>query len=168
LYFSAESYCRHCIGRARRAWAARIGGGVAAVLLTLAVGTGVMLSAIPAHVQSRVATARAPTRAQLESCTPTDLWLDEAERDVAFARYHVALHHLALSQRDCPHSARRDRLYALAYDGIGDDMSAIAAASRWVDSSGGDRDACALLATVTQPHGSFADPRCAEDARPRQ
>ncbi len=162
LYFAAESYCRNCIGRARRAWAARIGAGVAAVLLTLAVGTAVMLSAIPAHVRARVASARPPSPAQLESCTPSDVWLDEAERDVAFARYHVALHHLALSQRDCPHTARRDRLYALAYDGIGDDMAAIAAASRWVDSSGGDRDACALMATITQPHGRFADSRCAE------
>jgi hypothetical protein len=133
---------------------------VAAVLLLLTVGTGVMLLAIPAHVRARVGAVHMPARVLLETCSPRDVWLDEAERDVDYARFHVALHHLALSQRDCPHSAQRDRLYALSYEGVGDDMAALAAASRWVDSSGGARDACALLDSIASAHGSFSDARC--------
>jgi hypothetical protein len=163
LYFAAEPYCRRCIGGVRRAWTARIGGGVAAVLLTMALGTGIMLSAIPNHVRAFAAVRPAPTAAQLASCSPSDVWLDQAERDVSFARYHAALHHLSLSQRDCPHSPRRDRLYALAYDGIGDSMGAIAAASRWVDSSGGARDACALFDAVIRTQTGASDPRCKVD-----
>jgi hypothetical protein len=135
----------------------RIGGGVAAVLLTLAVGTGVMLSAIPSHVRA------APLRPHRVLTCGNDHWLDEADRDLAGARYHAALHHLSLSQRDCPHTARRDQLYALAYDGIGDRLGAIAAASRWVDSSNGALDACTLFVTLAHPEGELflrSDPRC--------
>jgi hypothetical protein len=165
LYFSAEPFCRRCVGGARRAWLARVSGGVAAVLLTLVIGTGVMLAAIPSHARLPQRAAAIISPPHPENCTPADRWLDEADRDVTFGRYHTALHHLALSQRDCPYRADRDRLYALAYDGAGDRLSAIAAASRWVDSSRGARDACALFTALLQPNGggSLRDGRCADD-----
>src|ERR1700761_1466620 len=166
LYFSADPYCRRCVGGARRAWAARIAGGVAAVVLTLAIGSGVMLAAIPSQTHLPVPMALAFSSPHPENCAPSDRWLDEAERDVTVARYHSALHQLSLSQRDCPASAERDHLYALAYDGVGDRISAIAAASRWVDASHGDRDACALFLTLVSPAagGDPHDPRCIEAA----
>ena len=157
LYFSAEPYCRRCVAGARRAWLARVGGGVTAVLLTLAIGTGVMLAAIPSHARLPSRAATLVNRPHPENCTPDDRWLDAAERDVTFSRYHTALHHLSLSQRDCAPTARRDQLYALAYDGAGDRLSAIAAASRWVDSSHGGRDACALFSTLLQLNTGGAD-----------
>jgi hypothetical protein len=163
LYFAADAYCRDCVGRARRAWAARIGGGVVAVLLTLAGSAGVMLAAIPTRGRTVAVSPPPPTPSQIANCTPSDVWLDQAARDLGFGRYHAALHHLALSQRDCPHTARRDQLYALAYDGVGDQLAAIAAASRWVDSSGAASDACALFLDVAHPRGANGlefDSRC--------
>src|SRR6201996_1622437 len=157
LYFSAEPYCRRCVAGARRAWLARVGGGVTAVLLTLAVGTGVMLAAIPSHSRLAERAVTLVNRPHPENCAPADRWLDAAERDVTFSRYHTALHHLSLSQRDCEPSPQRDQLYALAYDGAGDRMSAIAAASRWVDSSHGGGDACALFSPPLQPNAGGAD-----------
>ena len=111
LYFSAEPFCRRCVGGERRAWTARIGGGVAAVVLTLGIGTGLMLSAIPSQAHLPAPMAAAFISAHPENCAPSDRWLEAAERDVTFGRHHAALHHLALSQRDCSHTAERDHLY---------------------------------------------------------
>src|SRR5262249_21197162 len=97
LYFAAEPYCRRCIGRARRAWAARIAGGVFAVVLLLAFGSGVMLAAVPTRVEALAIAPPPIARAQQELCAPDDTWLDMAERDLAFAHYHIALHHLSMS-----------------------------------------------------------------------
>jgi hypothetical protein len=131
---------------------------VAAVMLALTLVTGVMMAAIPTRVHARPL----PPPARM-ACGVTDVWLEQADRDVTHARYHAALHHLSMSQRDCPGSAQRDHLYALAYDGVGDHMAAIAAASRWVDSSHNASDACALFVTLAHPAGqlaSLSDPRC--------
>ena len=166
LYFSAEPFCRRCVGGARRAWLARVSGGVAAVLLTLAIGSGVMLAAVPSHSRLPLHAAALVNPPHPENCAPSDRWLDAADRDIVFGRYHTALHHLSLSQRDCPQSAVRDRLYALAYDGAGDRISAIAAASRWVDSSHGTHDACTLFLALLPPSagGSERDGRCLDEA----
>ena len=110
----------------------------------MAIGSGVMLAAIPSHSRIVANPVTLVSRPHPENCAPSDRWLAAAKRDVTFSRYHTALNHLSLSQRDCEPSAQRDELYALAYDGAGDRLSAIAAASRWVDSSHGGRDACTL------------------------
>lgn len=164
LYFSADPFCRRCVGGARRAWLARIGGGVAAVLLTLAIGTGVMLAAIPSHARLPLKAAHLINPPHPENCEPGDRWLAAADRDIAAQRYHTALHHLALSQRDCPYSTARDQLYSLAYDGAGDRLSALAAASRWVDSSHGGRNACILFSTLLPQNAGYSerDTRCLE------
>jgi hypothetical protein len=130
LYFAADPFCRTCIGRARRAWTARIADGVAGVVLTMALLTGVMLAAIPSHVRARVAAI--PVR-HVQNCRPFDQWLAEARRDLAQARPHNALHDLALSRRDCPYDAERDRIEALAYARLGDKFAAIAALARYRD-----------------------------------
>lgn len=163
LYFSADPYCRRCVAGARRAWVARIAGGVTAVLLTLAIGSGVMLAAIPSHSRIAANPVTLVSRPYPENCAPADRWLAAAKRDVTFSRYHTALNHLSLSQRDCEPSPQRDELYALAYDGAGDRLSAIAAASRWVDSSHGGRDACTLFATLLEVNAGGAN--AGQDAR---
>jgi len=144
LYFSADPFCRHCIGGARRAWAARIAAGVAAVMLLMTVVTGVMLSAIPSTLRARVngAAALAPVR-HLENCRPFDQWLAEARRDLERGRPHNALHDVSLSRRDCSYDIERDRIEALAYATIGDKFAAIAASARFAD--GADDDAAQQL-----------------------
>jgi hypothetical protein len=134
------------------------------VLLTLAIGTGVMLAAIPSHTRLPTGAASLFNPPHPENCEPGDRWLAAADRDIGSRRYHTALHHLALSQRDCPSSAARDQLYSLAYDGAGDRMSALAAASRWVDSSHGARNACILFSTLLPRNAGYSerDARCLE------
>lgn len=134
LYFSADPFCRNCIGGARRAWAARIAAGVGGVMLLMTVATGVMLSAIPSSVRTRASTAAAlaPVR-HVENCQPFDGWLAEARRDLEGGRPHNALHDVALSRRDCGYDVERDRIEALAYATIGDKFAAIAAQARYAD-----------------------------------
>jgi hypothetical protein len=115
---------------------ARIACGVTAVVLTMALVTGVMLSAIPSHVHPPVRLA--PVR-HVENCRPFDHWLADARRDLENGRPRGALHALALSRRDCRDDAERDRLEALAYDAVGDKFAAIAAASRWLEATQDDR-----------------------------
>jgi hypothetical protein len=146
LYFSADPFCRHCVGGARRKWIARIASGVTGVMVMMAVLTGVMLSAIPSSVRSRVSTAAllAPVH-HVENCRPYDQWLAEARRDLERARPHNALHDVSLSRRDCCYDVERERIEALAYATIGDKFAAIAATARFAD--GGDEDATARLNT---------------------
>jgi hypothetical protein len=136
LYFSADAFCRSCVGRARRTWVARIAAGVTAVMLAMTLVTAVMLSAVPSHVRARIAPL--PIR-HVENCRPFDQWLAEARRDLDHGRPHNALHDTSLSRRDCSYDAERDRIEALAYHEIGDRFSAIAAAIRFADANPGDR-----------------------------
>jgi len=152
LYFSADPFCRTCIAGARRAWVARIAGGVAGVVLMMALLTGAMLSAIPSHVRSRAAAAL-PVR-HVENCRPFDQWLSEARRDLERGLPHSALHDTALSRRDCSYDPERDRIEAIAYAMLGDKFAAIAAAVRYGDGSNDydgklrlDREISALLQT---------------------
>jgi hypothetical protein len=115
---------------------ARIVGSVAAVVVTMTLLTGVMISAIPSHVRARAIFA--PVR-HVENCRPYDQWIAEARRDLEHGRPRGALHELALSRRDCGEDAERDRLEALAYDAVGDKFAAIAAASRWLDATQDER-----------------------------
>lgn len=149
LYFSADPFCRDCVGGARRAWIARIAGGVTAVVLVMALVTGVMLSAIPSSVRTRATTAAAllPVR-HVENCQPFDQWLAEARRDLERGRPHNALHDVSLSRRDCSYDVERDRIEALAYATIGDKFAAIAAAARFADAS--DEDSAARLRAAVQ------------------
>jgi hypothetical protein len=144
LYFSADAYCRRCVGGARRAGVARIAAGVGAVIVLMTVVTGVMLSAIPSTLRARAnsAAAMAPVR-HLENCRPFDQWLAEARRDLERGRPHNALHDVALSQRDCRYDVERERIEALAYATIGDKFAAIAATARFAD--GADEDAANKL-----------------------
>src|ERR1700761_8105006 len=57
LYFSADPYCRRCVGGVRRAWAARIAGAVAAVVLALAIGSGELLAAVPSQTHRPIPVA---------------------------------------------------------------------------------------------------------------
>ena len=134
LYFSADPFCRDCVGGARRAWMARIAAGAGGVLLLMALLTGVMLSAIPSSLRTRATTAAAlaPVR-HVENCHPFDQWLAEARRDLERHRPHNALHDTALSRRDCGYDVERDRIEALAYASIGDKFAAIAAVARYAD-----------------------------------
>jgi hypothetical protein len=136
LYFSADPYCRSCVGGARKKWIARIAGGVSGVILLMALLTGVMLSAIPSSVRARATTAAAllPVR-HIENCRPFDQWLAEARRDLERGRPHNALHDVSLSRRDCVYDVERDRIEALAYATIGDNFAAIAATTRFADGS---------------------------------
>ena len=144
LYFSADPFCRHCVGGARRAWIARIAAGVGGVMLLLTVATGVMLSAIPSTLRARAisAAAVAPVR-HVENCQPFDQWLAEARRDLERGRPHNALHDVSLSRRDCTYDVERDRIEALAYATIGDKFATIAASARFAD--GADEEAVARL-----------------------
>ena len=143
LYFSADPFCRDCIGGARRAWAARIAVGVAGVMVLMTVVTGVMLSAIPSSLRARASTAViAPVR-HVENCQPFDQWLAEARRDLERGRPHNALRDLSLSRRDCSYDVERDRIEALAYATLGDKFAAIAASARYAD--GVDEDASRRL-----------------------
>jgi hypothetical protein len=151
LYFSADAFCRRCIASARRGWALRLIGGVGGVLLTMAFASGVMLAAVPQHASMRAARqlANVVAREQHEAnCVPEDRWLRDADRDLASGRPYAVLHDLGLSQRDCGANRERDRLYAEAYARIGDRFAAIAAAVRYVESTGGSEQACVLLATT--------------------
>jgi hypothetical protein len=134
LYFSADPFCRNCIGGARRAWIARIAAGVAAVMLLMTLVTAVMLTAIPTSVRTRLSTTAAlmPVR-HVENCQPFDQWLAEARRDLERGRPHNALHDVSLSRRDCSYDVERDRIEALAYAAIGDKFAAIAASARYAD-----------------------------------
>ena len=175
LYFSADPFCRHCVGGARRAWIARISVGVTAVMLLMALVTGVMLSAIPSSLRAHATTAALlmPVR-HLENCRPFDQWLAEARRDLERGRPHNALHDVSLSRRDCSYDVERDRIEALAYATIGDKFAAIAATARFADSS--DDDAAARLRAAVQerlvpqesPPESLSDsPRPSPQASPR-
>jgi hypothetical protein len=150
LYFSADPFCRDCVGRARRAWIARIAAGVSGVMLLMALLTGVMLSAIPSSLRTRATTAAAlmPIR-HVENCRPFDQWLAEARRDLERGRPHNALHDVSLSRRDCNYDVERDRIEALAYARIGDKFAAIAAAARFADGSD-DESADRLRAAVNE------------------
>ncbi len=156
LYFSADPFCRDCIGGARRAWIARITGGAVGVMVLMAVLTGVMLSAIPSSVRSRATTAAmlVPVR-HLENCQPFDQWLAEARRDLERARPHTALHDVALSRRDCNYDIERDRIEALAYATIGDKFAAIAATARFAD--GADEEATTRLRAAVQERLALND-----------
>jgi hypothetical protein len=134
LYFSADPFCRNCIGGARRAWIARIAAGVAAVMLLMTLVTAVMLTAIPTSVRTRLSTTAAlmPVR-HVENCQPFDQWLAEARRDLERGRPHNALHDVSLSRRDCSYDVERDRIEALAYAAIGDKFAAIATSARYAD-----------------------------------
>jgi hypothetical protein len=149
LYFSADPFCRNCVGGARRAWIARIAAGVAGVIVLMTVVTGVMLSAIPSSVRTRATTAAAllPVR-HVENCRPFDQWLAEARRDLERSRPHNALHDVSLSRRDCGYDVERDRIEALAYARIGDKFAAIAAASRYAD--GADEESATRLHAAVQ------------------
>lgn len=149
LYFSADPFCRNCVGGARRAWLARISGGVAGVVLLMAGVTGVMLAAIPSHMRGRAAaaTALAPVR-HVENCRPFDQWLAEARRDLEHGRPHNALHDVSLSRRDCAYDSERDRVEALAYAAIGDKFAAIAAVARFADAN--DDEATERLRAAVQ------------------
>jgi hypothetical protein len=149
LYFSADPFCRDCVGGARRAWIARIAAGVTGVVVLMALVTGVMLSAIPSSVRARSAgaDALAPVR-HLENCQPFDQWLAEARRDLDHGRPHNALHDVSLSRRDCQYDVERDRIEALAYARIGDKFAAIAAVSRFAD--GSDEESSTRLRAAVQ------------------
>jgi len=136
LYFSADPFCRDCVGGARRGWIARIAAGVSGVMVLMAMLTGIMLSTIPSSVRTRAATAAAlaPIR-HVENCRPFDQWLAEARRDLERGRPHNALHDVSLSRRDCNYDVERERIEALAYARIGDKFAAIAAVTRFGDSS---------------------------------
>jgi hypothetical protein len=136
LYFSADAFCRACVGHARRAWVARIAAGVTAVMLAMTLVTAVMLAAVPSHVRAR---AQAMPVHHVENCRPFDQWLAEARRDLDHGRPHNALHDTSLSRRDCSYDSERDRIEALAYHEIGDRFAAIAAAARFADAEPGDR-----------------------------
>jgi len=140
LYFSADPFCRSCVGRARRAWVARIASGVTAVMLLMSALTAVMLSAVPSRhsIFRHPRVAPLPVR-HVENCRPFDQWLAEARRDLDHGRPHSALHDTSLSRRDCAYDSERDRIEALAYHEIGDRFSAIAAAVRYADANPGDR-----------------------------
>jgi hypothetical protein len=149
LYFSADPFCRNCVGRARRAWVARISGGVAGVMLLMAVVTGVMLAAIPSHVRARAVAAVGLTPVRhVENCRPFDQWLAEARRDLDHGRPHNALHDVSLSRRDCAFDSERDRIEALAYAAIGDKFAAIAAVARYADVN--DEEAVERLRAAVQ------------------
>jgi hypothetical protein len=136
LYFSADPFCRDCVGGARRAWIARIAAGVSGVMVLMAMLTGIMLSAIPSSVRTRAATAAALAPIHhVENCRPFDQWLAEARRDLERGRPHNALHDTSLSRRDCNYDVERDRIEALAYARIGDKFAAIAAVASFADSS---------------------------------
>lgn len=156
LYFSADPFCRDCVGGARRAWIARVAGGVTAVMVVMALVTGVMLSAIPSSVRTRASTAAAlsPVR-HVENCRPFDQWLAEARRDLERGRPHNALHDVSLSRRDCSYDVERDRVEALAYATIGDKFAAIAAAARFADAS--DEESAARLRAAVQERLSPTD-----------
>ena len=149
LYFSADPFCRDCVRGARRAWVARIAGGVTGVMVLMAMLTGIMLSAIPSSVRARAATAAAlaPIR-HVENCRPFDQWLAEARRDLERGRPHNALHDTSLSRRDCNYDVERDRIEALAYARIGDKFAAIAAVARYSD--GADEQSTAQLRAAVQ------------------
>ena len=147
LYFAADPFCRVCVRGARRAWAARIATGVAAVMLTLTLGTAVMVWAIPSHARPF---ATSPPIRHVENCRPFDQWLAEARRDLERNRPRGALHDLSLSRRDCSFDPERDRIEALAYDRLGDKFAAIAAATRFLDAQP-DQRARDLLDAVSHP-----------------
>jgi hypothetical protein len=166
LYFSADPFCRDCVGGARRAWIARIAAGVTAVVVAMALVTGVMLSAIPSSVRTRATAAAAllPVR-HAENCRPFDQWLAEARRDLERGRPHNALHDVSLSRRDCDYDVERDRIEALAYATIGDKFAAIAAAARFAD--GSDEDSAARLRAAVQERLSpTSEPNNATDIPP--
>jgi len=149
LYFSADPFCRDCVRGARRAWMARIVGGVSAVIVLMALVTGVMLSAIPSSVRTRATTEAAllPVR-HVENCRPFDQWLAEARRDLERGRPHNALHDVSMSRRDCNYDVERDRIEALAYATIGDKFAAIAAVARFAD--GSDEESASRLRAAVQ------------------
>jgi hypothetical protein len=155
LYFSADPFCRDCVRGARRKWIARIAGGVAGVMVLMAVVTGVMLSAIPSSVRARASAAAAlmPIH-HVENCRPFDQWLAEARRDLERNRPHNALHDVSLSRRDCGYDVERDRIEALAYATIGDKFAAIAAVARFADDS--DEESTGRLRAAVQ---ELLDPR---------
>ena len=149
LYFSADPFCRNCVGGARRMWIGRIAAGVAGVMLLMTAVTGIMLSAIPSSVRTRAMTAAAfaPIH-HVENCRPFDQWLAEARRDLERGRPHNALHDVSLSRRDCTFDVERDRIEALAYATIGDKFAAIAATARFADAS--DEEATSRLRAAVQ------------------
>jgi hypothetical protein len=155
LYFSADPFCRNCVGGARRMWIGRIAAGVAGVMVLMTVLTAVMLSAIPSSVRTRAATAAAlmPVR-HVENCRPFDQWLAEARRDLERGRPHNALHDTSLSRRDCAPDVERDHIEALAYATIGDKFAAIAAIARFADDS--DEESTSRLRAAVQ---ELLDPR---------
>jgi hypothetical protein len=155
LYFSADPFCRDCVGGARRAWIARIAAGVAAVVVLMALVTGVMLSAIPSSVRTRAGAEALPPVRHVENCRPFDQWLAEARRDLERGRPHNALHDVSLSRRDCEYDAERDRIEALAYARIGDKFAAIAAVSRFAD--GSDEESSTRLRAAVQELLSSCD-----------
>jgi hypothetical protein len=159
LYFSADPFCRRCVGGARRAWSARITGGVIGVVVMMALVTGVMLSAIPSRVKARASMAAAaaiPIR-HVENCRPFDQWLAEARRDVERNRPRSALHDVALSRRDCSYDSERDRIEALAYARLGDKFAAIAAFARFADAN--DDVATERLRQAVDAELGFIEPR---------
>lgn len=155
LYFSADPFCRDCVRGARRAWIARIAGGVSAVMVLMALLTGVMLSAIPSSVRTRATTAALLPVRHLENCRPFDQWLAEARRDLERGRPHNALHDVSLSRRDCNYDVERDRIEALAYATIGDKFAAIAAVARFAD--GSDEESASRLRAAVQERLTPAD-----------
>ncbi|MCU1280183.1 MAG: hypothetical protein JWM53_3729 [bacterium] len=157
LYFSADPFCRDCVGGARRKWIVRIAGGVTGVMLLMTVLTGVMLSAIPSSVRTRATTAAAllPVH-HVENCRPFDQWLAEARRDLERGRPHNALHDVSLSRRDCSYDVERDRIEALAYATIGDKFAAIAATAQFAD--GADEESATRLRSAVQELLSPSDP----------
>jgi hypothetical protein len=149
LYFSADPFCRNCVGGARRMWIGRIAAGVAGVMVLMTALTAVMLSAIPLSVRTRATTAAAllPIH-HVENCRPFDQWLAEARRDLERGRPHNALHDVSLSRRDCAPDIERDRIEALAYATIGDKFAAIAATARFAD--GADEESATRLHAAVQ------------------
>lgn len=114
---------------------ARIVAGVAGVMLVMAIGSGVMLAAIPSHLHKAL-TAATPIVRHPENCRPVDQWLVDARHDLSQNRPHVALRDIALSRRDCGPDSERYRLEGLAYQRIGDELSAIAAFRNYGDETG--------------------------------
>lgn len=149
LYFSADPFCRNCVGGARRKWIGRIAAGVAGVMVLMTGLTAVMLSTIPSSVRTRamMASAIAPVH-HVENCRPFDQWLAEARRDLERGRPHNALHDVSLSRRDCAYDVERDRIEALAYATLGDKFAAIAASARFAD--GADDESASRLHAAVQ------------------
>lgn len=131
LYYAADPLCRHCIGPARRLAIARVVGGVAAVVVSMTLGTVIMLTTVPNQMRALIPSP-VPVR-HVQNCAPFDHWLVEARRDLARGRPRLALHDVSLSRRDCATDPEKDRIEAFAYDQIGDKFAAIAAAVNYRD-----------------------------------